>query len=325
MSPLTAPRRSRRETPTSWDGSMRHYDILKEGAIAVSVAILLTVLLAALFSSPDTPQISIAGWAKADPLDFVTTAAMELDGTSMSATYGPPYNNASTGQKLGPLQLARWAGVRQRIDPAKDFVLNPLATVAPEQPALASALRTYEAASSSQQKAWASAYDEALAKGHMVGTLPKVAAGDYGPVPAILASELNLARSGALDADLLAGRSFYGTDYTKPLLFLADGQYFFQVAKADHFQSNQWGMMNETGSYPGQAWLWLYTMWYQVPPMYSSGNADALVIGIMIVLSGALMLIPFIPGLRDIPRWVPIYRLIWRQHYRAMEGSDEAS
>jgi len=25
-----------------------------------------------------------------------------------------------------------------------------------------------------------------------------------------------------------------------------------------------------------------------------------------------LLLIPFIPGLRDIPRWIPIHRLIWR-------------
>jgi hypothetical protein len=25
------------------------------------------------------------------------------------------------------------------------------------------------------------------------------------------------------------------------------------------------GGMNETGSYPGQPWLWLYTLWYQVP------------------------------------------------------------
>ncbi len=26
-------------------------------------------------------------------------------------------------------------------------------------------------------------------------------------------------------------------------------------------------MMNETGNYPGQPWMWLYTFWYQVPPL----------------------------------------------------------
>ena len=23
-------------------------------------------------------------------------------------------------------------------------------------------------------------------------------------------------------------------------------------------------MMNETGNYPGQPWMWLYTFWYQI-------------------------------------------------------------
>ena len=62
-------------------------------------------------------------------------------------------------------------------------------------------------------------------------------------------------------------------------------------------------MMNETGNYPGQAWLWLYTMWYQISPFKSSGNADALVWGTMMLLSLGLVLVPIIPGLRSIPRW----------------------
>jgi hypothetical protein len=36
---------------------------------------------------------------------------------------------------------------------------------------------------------------------------------------------------------------------------------------------------------------------------------------IMGVLSLGVIWIPFIPGLRDLPRRVPIYRLIWREHY----------
>ncbi len=78
-------------------------------------------------------------------------------------------------------------------------------------------------------------------------------------------------------------------------------------------------MMNETGSYPGQVWLWLYTFWYQIKPFSTSAaTPTSLVMAIMGVLSLALILIPFIPGLRDIPRWVPIYRLIWREHYRSL-------
>ena len=44
---------------------------------------------------------------------------------------------------------------------------------------------------------------------------------------------------------------------------------------AQHLGGDQWGMMNETGNYPGQPWMWLYTFWYQVKPFSTSENADA--------------------------------------------------
>jgi hypothetical protein len=133
----------------------------------------------------------------------------------------------------------------------------------------------------------------------------------------MLGSLVALARSGGLDGALLDQKGFFQTDYTKPLLFLADGAYLANLADAQHLSGDQWGMMNETGSYPGQAWLWLYTFWYQVKPFSTSGNADALVWGLMIVLSLGLILTPFIPGVRSIPRWIPLHRVIWRQYYRS--------
>ena len=36
--------------------------------------------------------------------------------------------------------------------------------------------------------------------------------------------------------------------------------------------------MNETGSYPGQPWLWLYTLWYQVPGWTNSANIDMIAV-----------------------------------------------
>src|SRR5580700_9138095 len=99
------------------------------------------------------------------------------------------------------------------------------------------------------------------------------------------------------------------------MLFMADGGVLATRAQAQHLLGTQWGMMNETGSYPGQVWLWLYTFWYQVQPFSSSANADLLVFLVMGVLSLGLILVPFIPGLRDIPRWLPLYMLIWRDHY----------
>jgi hypothetical protein len=88
------------------------------------------------------------------------------------------------------------------------------------------------------------------------------------------------------------------------------------VAQADHLTGSQWGMMNETGSWPGQAWLWLYTFWYQVSPMNSSSNGDVEVLAIMLLLTVGLTLMPFIPGLRSIPRKSKVYRIIWREHYQ---------
>ncbi|MGC8635314.1 MAG: hypothetical protein ACP5VP_11800, partial [Candidatus Limnocylindrales bacterium] len=104
-------------------------------------------------------------------------------------------------------------------------------------------------------------------------------------------------------------------DYTRPLLFMADGSYLSGLAAQQHLTGDQWGMMNETGSYPGQTWLWLYTAWYQIPPISTAPNADLVVVLLMIVLTGLLAFVPFIPGLRDIPRWIPIHRLIWKRYY----------
>ena len=50
----------------------------------------------------------------------------------------------------------------------------------------------------------------------------------------------------------------------------------------------------------------------------TSANADVLVIAIVGLLSLALILVPFIPGVRDIPGWIPIYKLIGRDHYRSL-------
>ena len=136
----------------------------------------------------------------------------------------------------------------------------------------------------------------------------------------MMRAELALAQTGGLDGALLGSRSFYQTNYTKPLLFLSAGTYFEDLATAEHLLGTQWGMMNETGSFPGQVWLWLYTAWYQIEPFKSSPNADALVFALMGVLSLAFICIPFIPGIKTLPRHLGVYRLIWRDHYRRIES-----
>jgi hypothetical protein len=133
---------------------------------------------------------------------------------------------------------------------------------------------------------------------------------------------LAMARSGALDGALISTSRFYQTNFTKALLFLSDGTYLESLAAKENLLGSQWGMMNETGNYPGQAWLWLYTFWYQVTPFTTSSSADAQIWAIMAVLSLALVCIPFIPGLRTLPRRLGVYRLIWRDYYREVEWTD---
>jgi hypothetical protein len=302
----------------SWIGGYRSYDLVKEFVIALTVVSVLTVVLAAVFSSPDVKQTTIARWATASPNDFVATAVTELDGTSGTAGYGAPYTrNPSAAQKIGPLKPQNWPGVTIPVDTANDFVVRPLQGV-PGDAVLSPALTQWTSASAEQQQAWASAYDDALQKAPDNDPM-MVAAGDYGPVPVMLARLMTMAQSGGLDGALLAQGRFYQTDYTKPLLFLADGAYLEDLARAEHLAGDQWGMMNETGSYPGQAWLWLYTFWYQVKPFSTSDNADALVWALMMVLTLGFILIPFIPGLRSLPRHLKVYRLIWRDYYRTVE------
>jgi hypothetical protein len=299
---------------TPWAGQTRRYDIVKEFVAALAVMVLLTVILAVVFGSPDRKAITLGDWATRAPADFVATAVAELGATSGTATYGAPYiNDPAAGQKLGPLALQHLGGVREPIDTATDFVLGPLSTSTDNT--VATALTTYRSASSDQQQKWTSAYADALGKAPD-GDPAKVAAGEYGPVPALATGLLTMAQHGALDGLLQQQGGFYQTNYSRSLLFLADGTYLEDQAVAEHLGGDQWGMMNETGRYPGQAWLWLYTFWYQIPPFSTSDNADALVWGLMMALSAVLVLVPYIPGLRALPRRLGVYRLIWRQHYR---------
>ena len=295
-----------------WRGPNRRYDLLKEGTIASVVVLALTFGLAALLSSPDVPPVTIATWARIAPADFLATAATELNGTSETATYGPPYNSQNAAAQRLLFAPAVIAGVRQPINAAQAFVLGPLTSLAPTNPAIAAPLATYKAAPAAQQLKWANAYATAVTKVKFVGGTPVVPAAADGPVPALMRAEFTLARSGALDTDLLSQQPFYGTNFTRPLLFIEDGAYFVNKATALGLTGAQWGVMNEPGSYPGQPWLWLYTLWYQVPGWTNSANIDMIAIYMTGLATILLLLVPFIPGLRDIPRLIPVHRLIWR-------------
>ena len=319
-----------------WTGGYAPYDLIKELFIAIGVIALLAIVLSVLFSSPDDPPSTIAQWSRQHPINFTADATKELGAKSDTAEYGPPYNHNGQGQHAAFLYPQKWLGVSNPIDTTNDFVIGPLNTI-PNDAALRSAVAEYQAAPAATKKAWGEAYAKPLEEYETASeegkTPPSTVSADpatgavtvrasgAGPVPVMMSGLLGLAQSGGLDGDLLTSKQFFQTDYTKPLLFMADGGLLDERAEAQHLLGEQWGMMNETGSYPGQAWLWLYALWYQVEPFKASENADILVMLVMGALSLLFVCIPFIPVVNRLPRWIPIYRLIWREHYRAGQST----
>jgi hypothetical protein len=289
--------------------------------IAVAVVSVLAVALTTLLGSPRLEAVSFRNWSRNAPQDFVATALTELVGTSETATYGPPYNTG-TGQlqALGPVSPQAWAGISLPVNAPRDLVLEPLAAFAPFSPDLEKALAAWNGASPGEQLAWGNAAQKA--KLVVEGNAVSLQGGDSGPIATMLAGMLTAARSGALDAQLVNAKGrFFSMDNTKALLFVADGSYLGQLASKYALQGNQWGVMNEIGSWPGQPWLWFYTFFYQVPP-WSTIGSDIVVIATVTPLFLVLALLPFIPGLRSLPRGLRLYRLVWRPYYRKY-GSGE--
>ena len=77
------------------------------------------------------------------------------------------------------------------------------------------------------------------------------------------------------------------------------------------------------GDWPGQPWLWWFTMWYQLPgPIRASFDySDLIVIVFAMTMLLLVFFLPFIPGLRSLPRWLRLYQVIWRPYYRRYGSS----
>jgi len=345
-----------------WTGPERKYDLIFEGTAAIMVVSVLVVAASIIFGSADGGLSYPGGppakpgsaftaqyWAtspttddkgKIDPsggaMDFASTVVTELDGSSATAAYGPPFNNtAGVSQHIGSVSLAGIAhsvvGLTQPINTAQDFVLAPLrAVVAPYDPAVSSAVRQYQAAGGSrlegvpadklvsdQQAGWLKAFTAALAKGTADNGRLTVAPGNYGPVPTLVQAELSIARTGALDGYLASSSGTQlSTNPYKSTMFFSDGTLWSTIATGQGLTGDQYGVMNELWNYPGQFWLILYAVPYHIPAIGTSSAAD-LWVGMLIVLVGMLLqlALPWIPGLRDIPRALPLYKVIYRRYY----------
>lgn len=311
-----------------WSGPSRPYDLLKEATVAVVVVALVAVGLSLLFGSPQRDAVSFQQWATDAPDDLVATALAELDGSSGTAGYGPPYNDTSgAAQSMLGVAPADITGTSLPIDAAEDLVLIPLSKLAPSGSDLAAAIDEYRAAAPTQQQQWTTNYGGALATSFsMDGDRIAVGVGDYGPVETLMGELSSYARAGAFDASLIdaeAGRpGFFVLDYTRSLLFLADGSYFGGLADDAGLAGDNWGAVNTIGNWPGQWWLVGISVWYQFPPGTTSGNADLLIAVLIAALSAIVVFLPFTPGLRDVPHRLKLYKVVWRDFYHPTQDGD---
>jgi hypothetical protein len=346
---------TKRHPLRTWRGPERPYDLITEGTIAVILVAVLVILAASLWGSPDggltypggpkSPAgqaFSARYWDVNDPSDLAATAVQELAGGTTTAGYGPPFNltTGASQQIIGiaPAEIAKSIfGLTQPINTANDFVLAPVSQlVAPYNPAVAAAVSRYKAAggdlapgapagqvASSQQTTWLNNFAKALSanSAKVTPTSIGVKAGNYGPVPVIITAELAIANNGSLDGYLQGSQQQLSTNTTMGSMFFSDGTLWGTIAEAQGVGGDQWGVMNELWNFPGQVWLWLYAGMYQIPALNPSTNPNLdLDVGLLMIVLGFLlpMFAPWIPGINRIPRWIPLYKIIYRKYYATM-------
>jgi hypothetical protein len=296
------------------------YDLIREGVIALGIIAVLVIALALIFHSPDAPTVNGQSVARAHPLDYLKTAADFLSGESALQTYGPPYTKDTDNlMKVFGFAPATILGVRRPLDARQDFIITPLEKVAVLNKDVAAALGVWKAAPAASQDAWIKAYSDGLDKAEESNGQVKVPAGDYGPVPVMMYGMLALGQAGLLEGALTGSDQLpYTLDASKAMLFFQEGP-DADLADGYDMQGSQWGITHEVGNLPGPWWLWPYAIWYQFPFLADNSNADAIVGSIMVLLFLLLLFAPFIPVLKHLPRWIPVYRIIWRDWYAKQE------
>jgi len=306
---------------------MKPYDMVREGLIVLAGVATVIIVLAAVWGFPSIPPLTMKEVSTKAPIAFIQRTLSYFTGQAGLQTYGPPYTkDVGNAQRVGSICPACWVGVTHPIDFRKALVLTPLKSAAVVNPAIGTALDSYDKATPAQQKAWADAYGKALAKATAKNGNVTLPAGQYGPVPELMGGMLKLAQAGLLEGALSQSvhpdYAPYNTDFTLPLYYMGGDR--IMGAVADHFdeQGGEWGMSHTAGPYPGAWWLWPYAFLYQIPMISNSPNADLIAGMVIAAVALTLFFLPFVPGLNRLPYVIPVYRVIWRDWYRKYPSGD---
>ncbi len=281
-------------------------------ALAAAVVI---VALASTAGSPNWPRATIAGTSRSDPGGAILAFTQELDGTAASWS--------NTGERgLG--------------FPDQTFVLGPLRDYAPVLGfSVRTALSTYSSTGLQQQRAWASSYDAALGTisapmgggGGMEGTpspdYMKIGTlhGNFGPVPTLVQADLTLAERGYLEQYLVGldpGHSLH-----LPTIWLYDHPAMLNDAVANGLTDDQWGMVKERGFPVGPWYLIIPAIIHVKLPGGTTGSG--FVLWNLLVALFFILALPLVPGLRNLPSRLRLYRLIYRYPLAGEAESSEVT
>jgi len=268
--------------------------------IALALAVVLGVL-GVFAGSPNSPRATIAATSRQDPGGAALAFTQELASTSASAG-----NQKEFG--LGP--------------PGQMFVIGPLGSFAPLLGGnVAAALAAWRAATASQQAAWANNYLMALGKitpSSMEGGMATAMSPDYskigrlhgnfGPVPALVKADVQLAQGGHLE-QYLEGRD-PGHTLHLVTIWLYDHPKMLNDAVANGLTDDQWGMVKERG-YPVGPWYLIIPAIIHVKlPQGVTGTG--FVLWNLLVALIFIFALPLVPGIRSLPRKLRLYRGIAR-------------
>jgi hypothetical protein len=270
--------------------------------ILAAVLLAIIAIVAASVGSPNWPKDTIAKVTTDDPGGAVLAFTQELSGTASSSGNAQEWGMGNPGDV---------------------YVINPLHQYAPLLGSdVQSALDAYAAAGVDQRQSWATAYEKAL------GTITKMSGGasdmggvaspdymqidtlqgDFGPVPALVQADLKLAQDGYLEQYLQATSA--GHSYHLVNIWLYDHPSLLNTAIAEGLTDDQWGMVKERGFAVGPWYLFIPAVIHVKAPGGATGQG--FVLGNLVFAFLLLFVVPLVPGLRSLPRYLKVYRLIYR-------------
>ncbi len=289
-------------------------DFVKHLVSTLVVVVAVVLLASLLFSLPEKPPLTIKEYATMHPVSFELMALRALDGTGDIANYGPPYNHGQ-GSVESPLQ--RQVGIIHPINAQSDFILKPVGMASEINPSVKGTLTRFETADARRRSGWESSYGPALSKGTYVHGSVLTSKGKFGPVPALLNDTLHLAQSGLMSGALIRNPAVITRFNNQNYLLFLQGAPLQTNPATQAMAGPNWGLIHPAiNGYPGAWWMTIPTWIYQWPFVAAARASDALALSLGLLFWLTLALTPWIPGWNRLPRYLGIYRVIWRSFYR---------